>query len=141
MMGRGHIPFGYRIEKLAAVIVPEEAEQIRKIYTGYLAGQGFIEAARNAGLTMQHSSVKRLLQNTHYLGDEFYPAIIDKETFDAAEAERQQRLEIMDRTYMKKGDFESRQVKRHFTMKPVMRQTQDPYEKAAYIYSLIESEE
>ena len=87
------------------------------------------------------SSVKRLLQNTHYLGDDFYPAIIDKETFDAAEAERQQRLEIMGRTYMKKADPVDRQVKKRFTMKTVMRQTQDPYEKAAYIYSLIESEE
>lgn len=141
MMRRGHTPFGYRIENGAAVIVPEEAEQIRKIYAGYLSGQGFIEAARNAGLTMQHSSVKRLLQNTHYLGDDFYLAIIDKEIFDAAEAERQQRLEIMGRTYMKKADPENRQVKTRFTMKPMIRQTNDPYERAAYIYSLIESEE
>ena len=79
--------------------MPDEAEQIRKIYAGYLAGQGFIEAARNAGLTMQHSSVKRLLQNTHYPGDDFYPAIIDRKTFDAAEAERLHRLEIMGRNY------------------------------------------
>ena len=42
-MGRGHTPLGYRIENGAAVIVPEQAEQIRKIYAGYLAGQGFIE--------------------------------------------------------------------------------------------------
>ena len=123
------------------MIVPDEAEQIRKIYAGYLAGQGFIEAAKNAGLTMQHSSVKRLLQNKHYLGDEFYPAIIDKKTFHAAEAERQQRLDIMGRPHIKKADPEDRQVKKHFTMKPVMGQTMDPYEKAAYIYSLIESEE
>ena len=141
MMGRGHTPFGYRIENGAAVIVPEETERIRKIYAGYLAGQGFVEAARNAGLTMTHSSVKRLLQNRHYLGDEFYPAIIDKETYDAAEAERLKRLEIMGRTYMKKADPENRQVKTRFTMKPLMRQTKDPYERAAYIYSLIESEE
>ena len=121
--------------------MPEEAEKIRNIYAGYLAGQGLIEAARNEGLTMQHGSVKRLLQNTHYLGDEFYPAIIDKDTFDAAEVERQQRLEIMGRTYMKKSDPEDLRVKKRFSMKPVMRQTKDPYEKAAYIYSLIESEE
>lgn len=141
MMARGHIPFGYRIKNGAAVIVPEEAEQIRKIYAGYLAGQGLIEAARNARLTMQHSSVKRLLQNTHYLGDEFYPAIIDKETFEAAEAERQQRLEIMGRTSLKKPDPVEQQVKMRFTMKPAMRQIKDPHERAAYIYSLIESEE
>ena len=140
MMSRGHTPFGYRMENGAAVIVPEEAAQIRKIYDGYLAGLSYCEAARDVGLTMQHGSVKRLIQNTHYLGDEFYPAIIDRETFDAAEAERKRRLEIMGRTNIKKAEPKTRQVKTHFTMKPIMRQTKDPYEQAAYIYSLIESE-
>ena len=139
MMSRGHTPFGYRMENGAAVIVPEEAAQIRKIYDGYLAGLSYCEAARDVGLTMQHGSVKRLLQNTHYLGDEFYPAIIESKTFDAAEAERK-RLEIMGRTNIKKAEPKAHEVKTHFTMKPIMRQTEDPYEQAAYIYSLIESE-
>ena len=141
MMGRGHTPFGYRIENGAAVIVPDEAEQIRKIYAGYLAGQGFIEAARNAGLTMPHCSVKRLLQNTRYLGDDFYPAIIDKKTFHAAEAERLHRLEIMGRTYRTRTAMDDRKVMTRFSMKPMTQKLQDPYERAAYIYSLIESEE
>ena len=141
MMGRDHTPFGYRIENGVAVIVPEEAEQVRKIYAGYLAGLGFIEAARNAGLTMQHTSVKRILQNAHYLGDEFYPAVIDRETFDAAETERRYRADVMGRNFMKKTDPEQRHVQMRFTMKPVTRQIKDPYERAAYIYSLIESEE
>ena len=140
-MGRGHTPFGYRIQNGSAVIVPGEAEQIRKIYAGYLAGQGFIEAAKNAGLTMQHSSVKRLLQNKHYLGDEFYPAIIDKKTFHAAEAERLHRLEIMGRDYKTRTATEDRKVMTRFSMKPMTQKLQDPYEQAAYIYSLIESEE
>lgn len=140
MMSRGHTPFGYRMENGAAVIVPEEAAQIRKIYDGYLSGLSYLEAARCAGLALTHSSVKRLLQNTHYLGDEFYPAIIDKETFDAAEAERKRRLEIMGRTNIKKAEPKTHEVKTRFTMKPVMKQTEDPYEQAAYIYSLIESE-
>ena len=140
-MGRGHTPFGYRIENGAAVTVPEEVEQIRKIYDGYLAGQGLTEAARNAGLVKQHSSVKQLLQNTHYLGDEFYPAIIDRTTFYAAEEERKKRLKIMGRTNGKKKKPQERKVKTRFFMKPMTRQFRDPYERAAYMYSLIESEE
>ena len=46
----------------------------------------------------------------------------------------------MGRTNIKKAEPKTRQVKTHFTMKPIMRQTKDPYEQAAYIYSLIESE-
>ena len=42
--------------------------------------------------TVSNASVKWLLQNRHYLGDEFYPAIINRQTFDAAEAERLCRL-------------------------------------------------
>lgn len=140
-MGRGHTPFGYRIENGSAVIAPNEAEQIRQIYSGYISGQPYIEAAKNAGLTMTHSSVKRLLQNTHYLGDEFYPAIIDKEIFNAAEAERLHRLEIMGRTYKTRTAKDDFQVKTRFSIKPVTRQLKDPYEQAAYLYSLIESEE
>ena len=141
MMRRGHRPFGYRIENGDAVIVPEEADQILKIYAEYLSGKSFIEAARSAGLTLQHSSVKRILQNKHYLGDEFYPAIIDRETFDAAEAERQLRMNIMGRASLKKTNSVKRQVKTRFNMKPMVRQIRDPRERAAYIYSLIESEE
>lgn len=33
-----------------------------------------------------YSSAKRMMRNSHYLGDDFYPAIIDKESFDAVEA-------------------------------------------------------
>ena len=34
----GQIPYGYRIENGAAVIVPEEAAQIRLIFQNYIAG-------------------------------------------------------------------------------------------------------
>lgn len=140
-MGQRHTPFGYQIENGAAVTVPEEVEQIRKIYAGYLAGQSLTEAARNAGKTIPHCSVRRILQNKHYLGDDFYPAIIDRPTFYAAEEERKKRQKLMGRTNKKRAKTQERQVKTRFTMKPMTRQVKDPYERAAYIYSLIESEE
>ena len=51
----------------------------------------YMDAAEQVGLHMNHGSVKRILQNRHYLGDECYPAIIDREMFDAAEQERRRR--------------------------------------------------
>ena len=51
---------------------------------------------------MTHSSVKKMLRNVHYLGDDFYPAIIDKNTFDTFEAELQRRAEVLERNNKKR---------------------------------------
>ena len=40
----GQIPYGYRIENGAAVIVPEEAAQIRLIFQNYIAGMSLQSA-------------------------------------------------------------------------------------------------
>lgn len=37
-----------------------------------------------AGIETYHGTAKRLMENRHYLGDDFYPAIIDQETYDKA---------------------------------------------------------
>ncbi len=140
-MRQGHTPFGYRIEKGAAVIVPGEAERIRNVYAGYLSGQSYISAAKNAGLKMSHASVKRMLQNRHYLGDDFYPQIIDQETFEAAEKERLKRLEIMGRNKYRSKASEQHKIPCHFMIRNSTEEKEDPYAQAAYIYSLIESEE
>lgn len=78
----GHTPYGYRIENGCAVIDEEAAGKIRRLYANYLAGMAQSKAAIEAGIETYHSSAKRLMQNRHYLGDDFYPAIIDQETFD-----------------------------------------------------------
>ena len=93
----GHTSFGYRIESGKAVIDEKEAEQIRQVYHFYLAGDGLMTAAGKAGITSFHGGVSRMLRNKHYLGDEYYPAIIDQRTFDRAEAERQRRAEFLGR--------------------------------------------
>ena len=87
----GHTPYGYRIENGCAVIDEEAAGKIRKLYANYLAGMAQSKAAVEAGIETYHSSAKRLMQNRHYLGDDFYPAIIDQEIFDKAEAIRLER--------------------------------------------------
>ena len=140
-MRHGHTPFGYRIENGAAVANEDEAEQIRQIYREYLSGKSYIEAAKSAGVIMTHRSVKRMLQNKHYLGDDFYPAIIDRENFEAAEAERKRRLELMCRADGKTLVTNERKIRSRFFMRAITENIKDPYARAAYIYSLIESED
>lgn len=103
-MRQGHLPYGYRIVNGTAVIDETQAEQVRGIYTAYLSGRSYTDAAESVGLEMRHSSVRRMLQNRRYLGDEFYPAIIDREIFDAAEAERLRRAECLGRTRDRKPE-------------------------------------
>jgi len=89
-----HTPYGYRIVDGKAVVNAEQAANVQAIFMDYLSGTALTVAAAKVGLKMYHGSVGRLLRNRHYLGDEFYPAIIDKETFDAVEEKRMEKAEI-----------------------------------------------
>ena len=139
-MSRGHMPYGYRIENGTAVVCEEQAAQIRKIYEGYLGGLSLKGAAREAGLILSHASVKRMMQNPHYLGDEFYPAIIDRETYDAFEEERQRREKALGRDNLERKTVEAGPAPTAFRIKQAEQTFADPYRQAEYMYSLIESE-
>jgi len=135
----GHTPFGYRIENGKAVIDEEAAEQIKTLFQSYLSGDSLATAAKKAGIKGFHSGIGRILRNKRYLGDEFYPAIIDKDTFNTAEAERIMRAERLGRTK------KSKQVKEFvypttFRMKEGTEELDDPFGQAEYAYSLIEME-
>ena len=83
-----HIPYGYRIVDGKAVVDEVQAEQVRTFFKEYISGKALKAAAEEVGLKIFHGSAGRMLRNTHYLGDDYYPAIIDKELFDKAEEER-----------------------------------------------------
>ena len=134
-----HIPYGYKIENGKAVIDEEKAEQVRKLYKGYLSGLAYIPAAEAAGLKLYHTSAKKMMQNKYYLGDDYYPTIIDKETFDAAEAERVKRQVKLGRVFDEKPGKASK-IASGFMMPKVQIKYEDPIRQAEYIYSLIESE-
>ena len=51
----GQIPYGYRIENGAAVIIPAEAAQIRLIFQNYIAGMSLQSAARAENHARVHS--------------------------------------------------------------------------------------
>ena len=140
-MTKGHTPFGYRIQNGIAVVCKEEVRQIKQIYKGYLSGMSYMNAAEHVGLHLNHCYVKRLLQNRHYLGDEFYPAIIDKEMFDAAEQERRRRSTLLGRDHRKKTFSDKIIIPKEFTMGKAQKRIAEPFAQAEYLYSLIEVRE
>ena len=134
-----HIPYGYRIEDGKAVVDENQAEQVRAFFKEYISGKALMAAAETAGLKMLDGSAGRMLRNTHYLGDDYYPAIIDRELFDKAEEERQSRAKQLGRVRELKVKETSAAPVR-FTIGRQTKVFYNPYEQAEYAYSLIESE-
>lgn len=134
-----HIPYGYKFIDGKAVVDEEQARNVREIYKGYISGLALTVAAENAGLKLSHSSAGRMLRNRHYLGDDFYPDIIDKVTFDKAEEMRIVRASSLGRIRELEKQEKSKPMV-HFTMAKVQLKYTDPFEQAKYAYGLIESE-
>ena len=97
------------------------------------------KAAAAAGIETYHRTAKRLMENRHYLGDDFYPAIIDQETFDKAAAIRLERAGKLGRLNMKKNSKPATPPT-GFRMAAAEQHYEDPRLQAEYLYSLIESE-
>ena len=81
-----HTPYGYDIVDGKAVINEEQAEKMRALCENYLSGMSMAGAAKAAGVKASHSNIKKMMHNTRYLGDDFYPAILTFETVQAVVA-------------------------------------------------------
>ena len=135
----GHTPLGYRIENGIAVVDEHAAEQVQALYQSYLSGDSLRTVANKAGIDAFHAGIGRILKNRHYLGDDYYPAIIDPDTFAAVQEERIRRASALGRIREPKED----EAAVHPTAFHIIEGTQvydDPFAQAAYAYSLIESE-
>lgn len=135
----GHTPYGYSIKNGCATINEDEAGKIRKLYENYISGMALVKAAAAAGIETYHGTAKRLMENRHYLGDDFYPAIIDQETYDKAAAIRLERAEKLGRLNRKKNE-KPKAPPISFRMAAAKHHYEDPKLQAEYLYSLIESE-
>ena len=121
----GHTPYGYRIENGKAVIDEAAATQVRELYKNYLSGLSLTNAAKEAGLDLLHSGAKRM--------------IMDKESFDAVEAELSKRSTKLGRN----DRYNSPKAKRPptaFRLGDITENYDNPIRQAEYLYSLIESE-
>lgn len=135
----GHTPYGYVIENGIAVIDEEKANKVRKLYQVYLSGLSLAEAAKESGIDTFHGTAGKMLRNKRYLGDDYYPAIIDKETFEKAEEERAKRAKKLGRIFEPK-EIEKINLTTEFIVGEVTQKYINPFKQAEYAYSLIESE-
>ena len=135
----GHTPYGYRIENGIAVIDEEAAGKLRKLYENYLSGMALKTAAAEAGINTYHGTAKRLLMTKHYIGDDFYPAIIDATVFQNTQEELRKRAAALGRLNRapKEKVLKAPTV---FTIRNIKKRFDNPVTQAEYIYSLIESE-
>lgn len=133
-----HIPYGYLIENGQAVIDEAQAATVREFFQSYISGMALMPAAEKAGLKLYHGSAGRMLRNKKYLGDDYYPALIDKETFDKAEEVRMNRAKALGRVWELEGKKDIL-FPISFSILAVKKVSDNPFEQAAYAYSLIES--
>lgn len=134
-----HIPYGYKIKNGVAIIDEAKATNIRKLYEHYLFGLALTVAAKEAGIETYHCTAGKILRNVYYLGDEYYPAIIDRLTFDAAEVERHKRAKKLGRI-REPMQQEKVAISTAFHIGSVKSQYSNPFQQAEYVYSQIESE-
>lgn len=135
----GHTPYGYRIEDGVAVIDEEAAGKLRKLYENYLVGLSLKDAAAKAGIDTYHGTAKRLLKTQHYIGDDFYPAIIDESVFQNAQAELIKRAAALGRLN-RVPKVKPITIPTIFTVGRIAKHFDNPAAQAEYVYSLIESE-
>lgn len=134
-----HTPYGYDIVDGKAVINEKTVEQVRSFFQNYLKSMALTKAAELAGMKLCHGSAGRMLRNKHYLGDDYYPQIIDKETFDKVEDVRVKKATNLGRIREWKAD-DKKEVPRAFIFRPAETKYSDPFRQAEYVYGLIESE-
>lgn len=134
-----HTPFGYQIANGKAVIDELAAEQIKALFQAYLSGNSLATAAQKAGILTSHAAIGKMLRNTLYLGDDYYPAIIDPDIFESAEMERIRRAEKLGRVHEPKVK-DAVVYPTIFCIKEGNERFDDPFQQAEYAYSLIESE-
>ena len=133
------VPYGYDIANGRAVVDKSKQKKIRQLYQNYISGMSLSKAAEEADIHIPHGMVAKLLSNRHYLGDSFYPQIIDRNTFEKAAEERRHRAEKLGRMNLKKP-VEQKAVPTAFTLAKIEEYYEDPARQAEYLYSLIMEE-
>lgn len=133
-----HTPFGYVIVDGRPKVHEMEAARLTTLYSSYLLGLSRESAAEVAGIKANHTEVKRMLQNVHYLGDDVYPRIIEDDIFNAVQAERQRREKALGRDNIPPKEKPTPVIYTEFRMKKQTQKFTDPIAQAEYAYGRIE---
>lgn len=107
MMQR-HMPIGYRLVDGKIQLDEHKATVVKRIFSDYLSGVSTSALAKqltemsfpnaNNKASWNHGSIGKILENVKYLGDEFYPQMIEAEVFEQVQKRRQERCEQLGRS-------------------------------------------
>lgn len=107
MMQR-HMPIGYKLVDGKIQLDESKAAVVKKIFADYLSGASTSSLAKqvtemgfpnaNNKASWNHGSIGKILENIKYLGDEFYPPMIDTELFEQVQKRRKERCEQLGRS-------------------------------------------
>lgn len=94
-MKKRSLPYGYYFNKGCVTIHPQEQEILTEIYKSYLSGKSLLNIADELNVQSiefmsgiigwNKARLKRILEDKRYLGNDNYPAIISKETYEAVQ--------------------------------------------------------
>lgn len=84
---RRMMPYGYEIRDGSYVISEPMAENVRSIYQLYLNGQSYSGISKmlvqsRDGIQWNKHRVKRILEDERYVGDDRWPAVIQREQYE-----------------------------------------------------------
>ncbi len=101
------ILYGYRVENGKNIICIEEAEVVKKVFSLYIEGRSFDGIAKllteNEIVYFQNevkwnkNTVKRMIENEKYVGNEIYPMIVSTSVFNQAKAVRDKKSRKQER--------------------------------------------
>lgn len=94
------IPIGYCVKDGKAEIDPKASKLVREIFESYLQGMSTLKIANllteqgvlnaNQKPSWNHGGVGKILENHKYIGDEFYPSLIERHIFEQVQKRRKQ---------------------------------------------------
>lgn len=133
--GMTHTPYGYIIVNGKAVIDELNAERVRMLFREYIECESMRAAAKKVGIEKTHSVIGRFLKNKVYVGTEFYPQIVDEDTFVKAQKIRENNAKSQNRI----GAYRPHPKAEigTFTIGKVTARYDDPYKQAEYAYGQI----
>lgn len=130
-----HTPFGYIIESGQAVIDEQTADRVRMLFQEYIECGSMRSAAMKAGIDKTHSVIGRFLKNKVYVGTEYYPQIVDENTFAEVQEIRESNARRQNR--IREYKVPTKAEIGTFAIGKVTKKYDDPYQQAEYAYSQI----
>lgn len=117
------------------VIDEPNAERVRMLFREYIECGSMRTAGKKVGIEKTHSVIGRFLKNNVYVGTEYYPQIVDEDTFAKVQEIRENNAKSQNRI----GAYRPHPKAEigTFTIGKVAVQYDDPYKQAEYAYSQI----